>query len=160
MDARAGRTLFLIAAVLLAPLVPLVAPASAEGPSTETRRFPSLVRLLLLPDEQSLLRELKDDADRLEFQKLFWARRDPTPATARNEFEDRVRADWAKADAFFALPNRHGAETGCGQVLALLGSPELVEGLETRSRFDSLEAARDGSRRLARTSRSPRRPSS
>jgi len=144
MDARVARSLLSIAAVHLALGV---GQAGADSSTVDTRRFPNLVRLLLLPEEQALLRELKDERDKVEFQKLFWARRDPTPATTVNELEDRVRADWARADGFFKLPNQRGAETGCGQVLALLGSPELVEGLETRTRFDSLEAARDGSRR-------------
>ena len=130
--------------VVLALLTPAV---RAEGPPVDAREFPKLVRLLLLPEEQSLLKELKDDKDRLEFQKIFWVRRDPTPATPANELEDSVRAAWKRADEIFAMPHERGALTGCGQVLALLGPPELVEGLETQTHFDNLQAAREGSRR-------------
>ena len=130
--------------VVLALLTPTV---RAEGPPVDAREFPKLVRLLLLPEEQSLLKELKDDKDRLEFQKIFWARRDPTPATPANELKDSIRAAWTRADEIFAMPHERGAVTGCGQVLALLGPPELVEGLETQTRFDNLQAAREGSRR-------------
>src|SRR6058998_3225176 len=59
--------------------------ASDEDRTVDPRRFPKLVRLLLLPEERSLLAELKDDRDRREFQRIFWARRDPTPGTAVNE---------------------------------------------------------------------------
>ena len=143
MDAASVRSVFLVAAV------PLVLPpgTNGEGLPVDTRRFPSLVRLLLLPEEDSLLRQLKDEKDRLEFQKLFWARRDPTPGTAANEFENGVRDSWKKADDFFSYPNQKGSESGCGQVLALLGEPEEVLGLETKVRFDDLQYLREGDRK-------------
>ena len=100
------------------------APAAAEGPAVDTKRFPKLAHLLLLSEEQEALKSLKDDQDRREFQKIFWARRDPTPATPANEFEDNVRAVWKRADEIFSYPNQKGSETGCGQVLVLLGIPE------------------------------------
>ena len=102
--------------------------AAAEGPVVDTKRFPRLTHLLLLPEEQALLKDLTDDKDRREFQKIFWARRDPTPGTPANEFEDNVRAVWKHADGLFEYPNQKGSETGCGQVLVLLGRPEEVRG--------------------------------
>jgi GWxTD domain-containing protein len=104
------------------------ASARAESPAVDTKRFPRLVRVLLLPDEQAVLKDLKDEKDRREFQKIFWARRDPTPGTPANEFEDNVRAVWKHADDLFSYPNQKGSETGCGQVLALLGRPEEILG--------------------------------
>ena len=74
------------------------------------------------------MKDLTDDKDRREFQKIFWARRDPTPGTPANEFEDNVRAVWKRADELFSYPNQKGSETGCGQVLGLLGRPEEVLG--------------------------------
>ncbi len=106
----------------------LAATASAEGPAVDTRRFPKLAHLFLEPDEQEVLGVLKDDKDKREFQKIFWARRDPTPGTPANEFEDNVRAVWKHADDLFSYSNQRGSETGCGQVLALLGRPEEVLG--------------------------------
>ena len=44
----------------------------------------------MLADEEKTYKELKDKADRLEFQKIFWARRDPDLATPENEFQARV----------------------------------------------------------------------
>jgi GWxTD domain-containing protein len=109
------------ALVLLAALSAL-----AASRDVDTRRFPRLVRVFLLPDEASLLKELKDDKDRVAFQRIFWARRDPTPGTPANEFEDNVRAAWARSDDIFSYPGQKGSETGCGQLLALLGKPEEV----------------------------------
>jgi len=136
---------------LVSPLLLLLAvvpsPDAAGSPPIDTRRFPHLVRLLLLPEEGSLLKELKNDEDRRVFQNIFWARRDPSPGTTANEFEENVRAIWARADELFTYPNQKGSETGCGQVLALLGRPEEVLGLDAQARFDSLRDSREGSRR-------------
>jgi GWxTD domain-containing protein len=145
MTARPPRPLPIACLLVLAASV-LGAHVRAQS-DADLRRFPKLARLLLVPEEEALLKKLKSDQDRLEFEKVFWARRDPTPLTAANEFEDSVRAAWAKADKFFATPNQRGAETGCGQVLALLGPPDVVEGLETEVQFDNLQAAREGPRR-------------
>ena len=133
--------------LLSAALVLITCAAHAQGPPVDTRQFPKLVRLLLLPEEQAMLKQLKSDDDRREFQRIFWARRDPTPGTAANEFEENVRGVWARADELFAFPNQKGSETGCGQVLALLGRPEEALGLETRVRFDDLQYLREGERR-------------
>jgi len=108
---------------LLGALAPTLGAASKE---VDAKRFPRLVRVFLLPDEAAVLKELKDDKDRVEFQRIFWARRDPTPGTPANEFEDNVRAVWKRSDEVYSYASERGSETGCGQVLALLGRPEEV----------------------------------
>jgi GWxTD domain-containing protein len=124
-------------------------PAVAASRDVDTRRFPRLARILLLPEEATLLKDLKDEKDRLEFQRIFWARRDPTPGTPANEFEDNVRAVWAHADDLFAYPNQKGSETGCGQVLALLGRPEEVVGVGDAVRNPSVIVSSRGGRESA-----------
>ncbi len=133
---------------VLVLLVSGAAPA-AERPAVDTRRFPKLVRLFLLPEEQSTLKELKDDKDRREFQRIFWARRDPTPGTSANELEDNVRAVWKHADDLFSYPNQKGSETGCGQVLALLGRPEEALGKGDDPRQPAVQVTGRGGRELA-----------
>ena len=115
------------------------------GDAVDVRRFPKLAHLLLLPDEQALLGQLKDDKDRRAFQAIFWARRDPSPGTPANEFEDNVRAAWKHADDLFSYPNEKGSETGCGQVIALLGPPEEIQGA-TDARTGAPTQARGASR--------------
>src|SRR5262245_25539779 len=75
---------------------------AAQAPPVDPRQFPKLARLLLLPEEAALLKQLKSDADRREFQLVFWARRDPTPGTAANGLEASIRAAWARADELFS----------------------------------------------------------
>ena len=144
MTARPRHLLPVLAAVLVAA----AAPGTAESPAVDTRRFPKLAHLLLLPEEQALLKELKDDKDRREFQKIFWARRDPTPGTSANEFEDNVRAVWKHADEVFSYANQKGSETGCGQVLALLGRPEDVLGKGDVPRQPGVQVTGRGGREL------------
>jgi GWxTD domain-containing protein len=126
-------------------------PGTAEGPVVDTKRFPKLAHLLLLPEEQEVLKSLKDDQDRREFQKIFWARRDPTPGTPTNELEDVVRAVWKRADELFSYPNQKGSETGCGQVLVLLGRPEETRARGLTRQFDNLAYLREGATREPET---------
>jgi GWxTD domain-containing protein len=133
--------------VLLLSFLALALPAGGAAPGdVDTRRFPRLARILLLPEEVAVLKDLRDDKDRLEFQKIFWARRDPTPGTPANEFKDNVLAVWARADELFSYPSQKGSETGCGQVLALLGRPEevLAKG-KARKEPETGDTARSGS---------------
>ncbi|HVO09377.1 MAG TPA: GWxTD domain-containing protein [Vicinamibacteria bacterium] len=116
---RVVLVLFLLAAAAV--------PAFSAGPrDVDTKRFPRVARIFLLPEEAALLKELKDEKDRQEFQKIFWARRDPTPGTPANEFQDNVLTAWSRSDDSFSYPGRKGSETGCGQVFALLGRPEEI----------------------------------
>jgi GWxTD domain-containing protein len=131
--------------LLVALSLALASPLPADNPVVDTKRFPKVVHLLLVPEEEALLKELKDDKDRREFQKVFWARRDPTPGTSANEFEDNVRAVWKHADDVFSYSNQKGSETGCGQVLALLGRPEEILGKGDEPRTPSVTfSAKEG----------------
>jgi len=76
-------TLALALAVLsLAP-----AAARADKLDKEDKKWLDEVKPLMLPDEEKTFRDLKDKADRLEFQKIFWARRDPDLDTTENEYQ-------------------------------------------------------------------------
>ncbi len=114
--------------LLLLGLAASPALGTAAEPTIDTRRFPQLVRLLLLPEEEVVSKGLKDEKDRLEFQRIFWARRDPDPATPANDRRDAWVKGVARADALFATPGERGAHTGCGQVFLLLGDPREVTG--------------------------------
>ena len=100
----------------------------ADDAPVDTQRFPQLVRLLLLPEEESVLGGLRDETDRREFQRIFWARRDPDPTTPANELREAWEKAVARADELFAGPRARGSQTGCGQVFLLLGDPREVTG--------------------------------
>jgi GWxTD domain-containing protein len=89
------------------------------------------VHLLILPQEEKTFRDLRDPADRAEFQAIFWARRDPDPGTPANEFRNAWEKARERADKLFAVPGERGSQTGCGQVFLLLGDPREAAGRKT-----------------------------
>jgi GWxTD domain-containing protein len=104
------------------------------------------VRLLVLPEEDALYAQLKDPADRAEFERIFWARRDLDPTTPANELQSAVARARTNADALFTRPGLKGADTDCGQLFVLLGEPPEVVGREATVHFDAAQALR-GARR-------------
>src|SRR5204863_8608678 len=56
----------------------------------------------------------------------FWARRDPTPETPRNEFHEAFDKRVVTADQNFSSPNARGAMSDPGKVLILLGPPYTI----------------------------------
>src|SRR4029079_9297532 len=72
------RSLAICTGALLAGAL-AVSAAAADKPAEHWLRD---IRLLVLPEEDALYAQLKDPADRAEFERLFWARRDAHPATA------------------------------------------------------------------------------
>jgi GWxTD domain-containing protein len=81
----------------------------------------------MVPDEVKTFGELKDKADRDEFRKIFWARRDPDPGTAANEFQAEFEAARGQANTRFRVPGYDGARTDCGRTFILLGPPDEVK---------------------------------
>jgi GWxTD domain-containing protein len=119
-----GKTAVLMAALALS------APAAAfpaDKLDKEGKKWLEDVRPVLLPDEEKTFRALKDKGDREEFQKIFWARRDPDLETAANEFRTEYEATKADVDTRFRVTGRPGSATDCGRVYILLGAPDEVK---------------------------------
>lgn len=111
---------------------------------SDAQHWARRVHLLATADEEKILKDLKELADKEEFQRQFWARRSPG---ADNGFQQRVEALWKRADSLFSLDGTPGSETGCGQVLTLLGDPHEVTGRELKQKFDNQQYSREGPRR-------------
>ena len=137
----------ILAAVLLASLAPATPAPETQKLDKDAARWLREVHLLILPEEEAVFRSLTDADDRKEFPRIFWARRDPDPATPASELEEATLRGRKRADELFAFPGTRGSETGCGQVFLLLGEPLEVEGRGAREQFNSLEPMREGSRR-------------
>ncbi|HJS58027.1 MAG TPA: GWxTD domain-containing protein [Vicinamibacteria bacterium] len=101
----------------------LPAPARADKPSKEEKAWADSVAPLMLQDEEKRYKDLKDKADRAEFQKIFWARRDPNLDTPENEYEPEYRQAAAEADRRFTAQGKKGSQTDCGRSFILLGEP-------------------------------------
>jgi len=113
---------------LLAGILPLLpAPAGAQKLDAGDEQFLDDVKPIILISEKSSYEKLKDKTDRLEFQKIFWARRDSDPTTPENEFQQQFEKDRAYADLNFGYANVRGSGTDCGRVYILLGRPDLTQ---------------------------------
>jgi GWxTD domain-containing protein len=90
----------------------------AEGP----------VRYLMTKEEAKTWKTLRSDDEAQAFIDLFWARRDPTPTTPRNEFREDFEARVDFADRNFSNGKLNGALTDQGKVFILFGPPYRVSG--------------------------------
>ena len=101
--------------------------AFAQKLDKDDRKWLDDVRPILLPDEEKTFKGLKEKADRLEFQNIFWARRDADLATPENDFRDQYAKLRAEADLKFRASGQLGSNTDCGRTWILLGKPDEVQ---------------------------------
>jgi GWxTD domain-containing protein len=120
MTVRPTTALPLIVIALCAPSV-----ARAQKLDKDDKKWLETARPLMTPDEDKTYRGLKDKADRQEFQKIFWGRRDPNLETPENEFQTEYLKVYAQADQY-KIPGKLGSETDCGRIFLLLGKPDEV----------------------------------
>jgi GWxTD domain-containing protein len=81
------------------------------------------VQYLMTPEESTKWNAVKSDAEADAFVALFWARRDPSPGTPRNEFREEFEARVQYADQNFSTKSQKGSLTDRGRVLVLFGPP-------------------------------------
>ena len=122
MDNRPSRSAILLALALLQPGL-----AAAQKLDKEDKKWLDEVRPILLADEEKAYKGLKEKSDRLEFQKIFWARRDADLATPENEFQAEYSKARAEADQKFRGSGPVGSTTDCGRTFILLGKPDEVQ---------------------------------
>ena len=106
----------------------LAAPAlRADKLDNDSKKWLDEVRPILLPEEERIYQSLEDTAEREEFRKIFWARRDPDLETPANEYQVEYEKARAEADLRFRAGVTPGSLTDCGRVFILLGPPDRVE---------------------------------
>ena len=66
------------------------------------------VRWIITDEERGAFKQLSNDEERDQFIEAFWARRDPTPDTAENEFKEEHYRRIAYANEHFpaGIPGR------------------------------------------------------
>ncbi|HXY38184.1 MAG TPA: GWxTD domain-containing protein [Vicinamibacteria bacterium] len=131
------RSLRSVVLVLPGLLLLLPAPARAQKLDNDDKKFLSDVRPLILAEEEATFKKLKDKADRLEFQKIFWGRRDPDLATPENEFQQQYLKDRATADQNYRVSGTPGSLTDCGRTFILLGKPDEVQQRDAEGTMES-----------------------
>jgi len=107
----------------------LSAPA-ARALDKDAKKWLDEVKPIMLPDEEKTYRDLKDKGDVAEFQKIFWARRDPDLETPANEYQAEYQKARADADSRYRIAGTPGSLTDCGRVFILLGPPDDVKKAE------------------------------
>jgi GWxTD domain-containing protein len=103
------------------------AAAAAASLDKDEKEWLEEVRPIILKVEQETFKDLEERAERDEFRKIFWKRRDPNLETPENEFQAAFEVSKAKADEEYAVMGRRGAWTDCGRVYILLGDPDDSE---------------------------------
>lgn len=81
------------------------------------------VSLLATNEEKEIYGSLTSTTERLQFIRLFWERRDPTPRGPQNEYLDAFADRVAYAEAEFGNQREPAWQTVFGQVVLLFGPP-------------------------------------
>lgn len=110
---------FLIAAVIAGSGAAALAAMSSS--LVEWGKGPA--QLLMTKEEAKTWKSIKKDDDARAFVDLFWARRDPTPGTPRNEYREGFDERVKFADTRFAFGKTKGSLTARGRYFVVLGAP-------------------------------------
>ena len=116
------RNFLIAAAVVAATAAPGVAQLSAANAAWA--KGPE--QFLMTNDEKAAWAKVTSDDAAAAFIKDFWARRDPTPGTPKNEYRDEFDAKVKYADERFKAARMRGAVSDRGKILILFGSPTRV----------------------------------
>jgi GWxTD domain-containing protein len=106
----------------------------------------SAVSFLFTDEEVAAWKAVRTDEEAQAFQDLFWARRDPTPATPKNEFRESIEARIRYADEKFT-PSRKktpGSLTERGQMLIVFGQPHRMAQQDAAQQMGAGAAGRIG----------------
>jgi GWxTD domain-containing protein len=101
-----------------------LAPRVARAQQKDPKKFLDEVRPIVLADEEKQWKAIKDNKDREEFIRIFWARRDPDLDTPANEYRTEYETVRTDVNTRFAGAGRPGVETDCGRVWVLMGPPD------------------------------------
>ena len=87
------------------------------------------VRYIITDPERAAFKTLKNDEERENFVDQFWRRRDPTPDTIGNEFEDEHYRRMVYANEHFSS-NLPGWRTDRGRIYVMYGPPDSIESMK------------------------------
>lgn len=113
--------------VTAAVLVCLAATAAADLSRESIAFGQGPLQFLLTKEEAAQWKTLTTDAEAKAFIDLFWARRDPTPGTARNEYREEIEVRVAYADQTFTKEKVAGSMSDRGRTLIVFGGPKRVD---------------------------------
>lgn len=115
---------FVIIVLTLTLFVPLS--LSANKKDKYEKWIDEEVRYIITDAEKAEFKNLKKDKDKEFFIKLFWAKRDPTPQTEKNEFMEEYHNRLNYVTKSFRFGYKTGAATDMGKVYLYFGKPARV----------------------------------
>lgn len=163
-----------IVVVVLASLAALrstAAPQADGDPDPYLRWLNEDVTYIIETGERDAFLGLKTNEERKHFIGQFWLRRDPTPGTSKNEFQEEHYRRIAYANERFVSPVHQGWKTDRGKIYIVYGPPdeieshpsgrqggppseqwlyEFLEGIGRRVIVEFLDSSRDGEYRQTR----------
>ena len=89
--------------------------------------FAGPVSLILTDQEKGVYAKMTNAEEKMQFIKIFWARRDPILRTRENEFKDEYYRRVQFANENYGEGHTPGWMTARGQVYILFGPPEREE---------------------------------
>jgi|tagenome__1003787_1003787.scaffolds.fasta_scaffold19988896_1 GWxTD domain-containing protein len=98
----------------------LITPPAA-GQTADWAKSPEAY--FLTAQEKHEWKTLRSEDARQQFRVTYWKRRDPTPGTNRNEFQELVLGRIRTADAEFTIGKTPGSRSAQGLVFVVLGPP-------------------------------------
>src|SRR5688572_11926710 len=128
--------------LIVAVLITVAANALALSPEHEAWGK-SGVHHLFTDEEAAAWKAIKSDEEAQAFQDLFWARRDPTPATPKNEFRESVESRIRYADEKFKPLRKKipGSATERGMMLLVFGQPHRVANQDAAAQMGASSSA-------------------
>jgi GWxTD domain-containing protein len=111
---------------------PSIQPAVRAGQSDNAaaafmRWLDQDVAYIISNEERFAFVQLRNNEEREQFVEQFWQRRDPTPATAENEFKEEHYRRIAYANARFGASEKAGWTSDRGRVYIMWGRPGELE---------------------------------
>lgn len=110
----------------------------AENPVDYEHWLKEEVVLLITDQEEKEFLALASDEDRDRLIAVFWARRDPTPETERNEFKEEWYSRLEHVKKSFTRGVSKGWRSDQGRVYMLFGPPSQTEGRSPRNLEESV----------------------
>jgi len=97
---------------------------AAAPPSPYQKWLEEDVAYIITPQEKDGFSGLQTDAERQQFIVQFWQRRDPTPGTPRNEFQEEHYRRIGYANDHFGFDATAGWRTDRGRIYIEFGPPD------------------------------------
>jgi GWxTD domain-containing protein len=112
-------------------------PAQAESTPAPYRKWLNEdVAYIISDQERAEFKGLQTDAERDQFIKAFWERRDPTPGTPRNEYQEEHYRRIGYVNNRFSTTTIPGWKTDRGRIYIQYGPPDEIDSHPSGGKYE------------------------